>query len=434
MFSEFTSDFCQKFFLEKKLMCFTLMLLIFGISACGDSSKQGEIYEKDNGTSFNRLTISEQQRLAPSDLFKSIFLQDFNSFQQYLNADSFEFNQKNDEGETALVVAIKLRNTRIVNALLERANKDHFREPNNDGRSYLSLIVEYDMLESFDKAYNTYKSQAQYMGELWLSYADFKDDLGRRSAFYAKSYAMIDKLENAWFSSVSSVRHYFNAFYFSYDDQGNSFLHLAAQNQNTQIINWYVEKNCSYKEWESSSVPSYLARRVGDFFTEVELSPFRRRFVNLQNDDGNTPIHLAAASGRVESINSLMACYQTDPTIKNNAKRAPIVELLYNVDSGSSFVSEDYKESFLYLFNVVDPAWYKMNFEMTWFYSEWNIGFNFGNNFRKIVTKRDENSWTALHYAAKIRDPYFWDALKDYQKVQFRTSEGFTPAQLRMSN
>jgi len=407
----------------------TLSTLFMG---CGDNSKQADIFEKNNTTSFNRLTAEEQQSLAPNDLFKSIFLEEEESFNRHLDAESFDFNQKNDEEDTALVVAIKLRKSEMVNALLERATKTNFQEPNKNGRSYFSLLVEYDLHESFDRAFDFYKSQAQYGGELWFRFADFKDEQGRRASFYAKSYAMIDKLENAWFSSVTSVKHYFNTFYFGYDNDGNSFLHMAAKNQNTQVINWYVEKHCGYDEWETSSIPTYLTRRLGDFFSEVELSPFRRRFVNVQNDKGDTPLHLAAAEGRVDSINSLMACYQTDPTILNNEKRFPIVELLKSIDPALEVVSEDYKDAFDYLHNVIDPAWYRLNFEMSWFHSDWSLGFNFGNNFRKLVTKKDRSGWTAIHYSAKIRDPYFWNSLEAYQKIQVRTEEGFTPRQLRV--
>lgn len=414
---------------------FILLLnsLLFLIS-CGDSSKQDKIFEHENTNEFYRLTPERQKELAPTDLFKSIYTNSTSDFQEHLTSEDFQFDQLNAEGDSPLAVAIKLKREEMVLALISKATKKDFLKVNSKGRSYISLVVEHDLLEAFDKAYETYFSLAQFAGQIRFSKIDFKDDLGRRASFYAKSYSMFDRLEKAWFTSAISLRHYFNSFYYDEDLEGNTFLHLAAKNQNQQVIYWYVENHCDYREWEESSFPTYVARRLGDAFGDAEWLPFRRRYINRQNDKGNTPLHVAAKFGRYASLTALQSCYQSDPTILNNQKRVAITELLASIDPSLNNVPENYKKTFSYLSNQVDPVWTRADFELSWHSSNLNMGFSIGNNFRRLITKKDSSKWTALHYAAQIRDPYFWNLFSDYQDIKTRNDEGLTPSQLRLQN
>lgn len=409
-------------------MKFTILIIITSLLvACGDSSEQEAIFEHENTEEYFRMTEADQKKLAPTNMFKAIYLNDYLDFQSRLAGDEFDFSQKNDDENTALAVALELKREQMVSDLLESASREELLLTNKEGRGYMSLIVEYDLNEIFDKILNLYKAQAYIPSEASLSRIDFKDEYGKRATHYAKSYAMMDRLEGAWFSALTAVNHPWSNFYQDTDDEGNTFLHTAARYQNIQVIRWYVEKSCIEYTWEESSLVGYAARGIGNAIGDTEWLPFRRRYINKQNDAGDTPLHVAARYGKVKSITGLQACYRVDPTILNEFDRAPIAELLASIDGSAAQVTNSYKESFRYLYGEVDPTWTRMDGEV----SNFSFGFSVGNNFKRLILLKDTTGWVSMHYAASMRDPYFWNYMSDFQKISIQTPEGFTPDQLR---
>ncbi len=397
-----------------------ILLSVFLIS-CSDSSTQDTIFEHENAEDYYRFSESEKKRVAPTGIFKAVYLNDVRMFTESLESEAFDFGQKNGDENTVLAVAIKLKRFEMINELLRLAGKADLQTQNENGRGYLSLISEYDLTESYDVLLSSYRAQAQILGELWLNYLDFKDEYGKRASHYAKSAAMMERLEHSWFAGITSFQSYVDSFYYSYDNDGNTFLHTAAKHQRTKVLKWYIDKYCNEKTWEDSSAPGFILRKIGDALADAEWSPTRRRYINRQNDIGDTALHLAAKFGRVRSVTVLQSCYQTDPTIVNVQNRVPIAELVANLDPTVKTVPSTYKEAFKYLYGEVDPTWTRFQFDL----------FKVGNNFKKLVTKRDEEGWTTIHYAAYLRDPFFWNELTDYQKIEIQTPEGFTPEQLR---
>ena len=163
--------------------------------------------------------------------------------------------------------------------------------------------------------------------------------------------------------------------------------------------------------------PSFGIRKLKDLVADFDV--IKRRYINRENQVGNTPLHLASSLANHQSIKYLLACDQIDPSILNEDGRPPLSELLSNIDVDSNEkTDESIKISFNLLFDRINPMWL------------WSFLPN--NTFKNtILTKQDVTGNTALHYAAMISDPYFYNKLKPYMDEPIYNKQNQTPEDLR---
>lgn len=415
-----------------------ILLLVLSVAtlstACSGNGREDEgsrMQDPAGSEVCYRLSESEALRYAPTDLFKSIYCNDQELFDEALDRSTFRFNQQNvAEKDTALAVAIKLGRDSMVKSLISRVTLEELKIKNHNDRSFISLLAEYDMIESFDEIVRIFRERRSAARDM-LSYGfqniDFPDKFGRNAAHYALSAAMMDRLRENWSRSALNFNNPWHRFFYQYDNDGNLFLHSAARDQRVYVINWYVDEYCTSnkrRDDESGVLGSlnYLGRQaryaVQDLSVHLNLTKNLGFLVNIPNEKGNTPLHIAARLGNSESVRFLMACSQIDPSIKNDFGRYPITELLTNIDPFQENVHTTFKDTFNLLLERADPIWW---------------GVLRGNNFRKMMSdgESEVNGMTAVHYAARLADPYFFDEIPEFVKQGVLNKYNITAEELR---
>ena len=404
---------------------------IFLISCSGNNNNETKnserLAEPVGAEVCHRLSEAESLQFAPNDLFMAIYCDDIELFNKALNDENFRFEQINEaEGDSALAVAIKLGREDMIDALLLKAEKKHLWIKNHNDRSYVSLAAEYDMHRALDKIIEIYKERRSLTRDL-VSYdfaiIDFEDEFGKNAAHYALSAAMMEKLKVNWRRSLTDFNHPWHRFYFQYDENGNLFLHSAARDQRVYVLNWYADNYCTEQNRREDEegifgAMNYVGRHARYTIQDSGLIKNLTKIINIPNNDGDTPIHVAARLGNAESLRFLMSCEQADPSIKNNLGRSPITELLANLDPFQEEIHQSFKDSFDLLTEEADPVWWALMR---------------GNNFRSIMTEPDlsESHMTAIHYAYRLRDRYFINRIPEFAKQAVINGLNMTPEELR---
>lgn len=396
------------------ILSFTFYIVLLMAISC--SKPQDEFFPTSE--TFDRMTPEEQADLAPTALFRSIYRNDESEFTQELKNSYVDLVKKNHEGDTALAVAIYLRRENFVLSLTERSTFLDLTVPNKNHRSFVSLLAEFNMESALDIIAEKYFQQLGIAGTLRNNFddIDFPDDQYRRAHFYAQTASFLDKLQNLWFYGVLRFQNPWDSFFNHRDLEENTFLHHAALFDKTEVIKWYLDRHCipnaleSDDNWWVFQYIGYGSRKVRDFVQDADFLPIRRRFVNLQNAVGNTPLHLAASKGNYRSIELLFQCDRTDATQENHEGQIPLHYLLSTLDKDQEKINDDYKYSAQLFGDKLNPLW----------------GFIPWNNFKSLVNHPDHSGESALHIAARLRDPYFYDLLQMYIMPE-QDENGITP-------
>ncbi|MCO5113231.1 MAG: ankyrin repeat domain-containing protein [Bdellovibrionaceae bacterium] len=392
----------------KKLFSIYFMMLTLSVFnfACSDSDSA----YLENSEEYHQYNEEEKALYAPTLLFKAVYLNDKKLFEEQEPNAYIDFRKKNIDGDTALAVAIKKQRLDFVLKLISIATFDDLKVPNKDNRSFVSLLAEYDYKEAFDIVGDKYLKQAGPLQSVWANFPDidFADDSGKISAHYVRSASFLDQLETYWFYGVADIQHPWNSFYFSYDDHGDTFLMKAAEYNKVEVLAWFLNKYCGGWGTEENDWwgifgwairnGTFLARKGVEYAQDFDYLWFERSYINISNHDGNTSLHLAAQNGNARAVELIMQCEQRDPAMINNDGQYPITFMLSKIDPELTYVDQNYKDIFDMLLDQVDPLWSAVPM----------------NSFSGLVNGKDNFNLSAVHYAARIRDPYFYNALRKY--------------------
>lgn len=383
------------------MKAFILLLSTMLLWGCSDSDSS----YLQSSEKFYQLSEQEQTLYAPTNLFKAIYINDSRMFNEEFAASYVDFAKKNFEGDTALAVAIKLQRVDFVKPLVSKATIEDLRVPNKDNRSFVSLLAEYNFEEAFDIIGLKFIQNTGALQSLVTSFKDidFPDSQDMIAAHYTQTASFLDKLEGYWFYGLADFTHPWDGFYHQRDLHGDTFLHKASEFNKTEIVSWFVRRHCGVWGAEENDWPiiggiirgvSYGARSSTEFLGEQKYVPLRRSYINFENNDGNTPLHLAAKNGNDQIIELLLQCRQINPLVQNGKNQPAISVLLSSIDPEQTEVEESYKRSFNFLVNQIGEYW-------VFFYT-----------FRDLISEKDNNGLSASHYAARLRDPYFYRILE----------------------
>lgn len=392
----------------KKLFSIYFILTTFVTVSVGCSDEDKTYL--GNSEKYNQYSEEEKALYAPTLLFKAIYLNDKELFADQLPNAYVDFRKKNIEGDTALAVAIKEQRWDFVLELVKLAAFRDYKVPNKDNRSYVSLLAEYDFEEAFDIIGEKYKAQMGPLQNVWGNFSDvdFPDASGKISAHYVRSAKFLDKLEHYWFHGVADIQHPWNAFYYSYDEHGDTFLMKAAEYNKVEVLSWFLNRYCGPLAGEENDWwgifgwairnGTFVARKTVEYAQDFDYLWFERSYINIANHDGNTSLHLAAKNGNSRAVELIMQCEQRDPAMTNKDGQYPITYMLSHIDPELTYVDQNYKDIFDMLLDQVDPLWSAIPM----------------NSFANLVNGKDTYNFSAVHYAARIKDPYFYETLRKY--------------------
>ncbi len=434
----FSQSFLLNFFIHSlilKALRIKSFLVVYGalffLSIAGCASDKDETYTV-NSEYFYQLSTVDQQRLAPSSLFRVIYQNDIENLESALNENKDQLAKKNrdDNGQpedTALAVAIKLRRSEMIPLIIERMTLMELQIPNSEGRSFISLLAETDDYLSFEVIQRRYQNSINGLLNLspgqYFSNFDFPDTYGRNASHYAQSKIFMDLLATSWFLRTADSLTIWSDLFWQTDVDGNNFLHTAAKYNRYDVIQWFSDRTCGYDWWEESDTWGFKYVKSGvdhivygidstfTFLRDSSVFPFWRSLVNNKNIEGNTPMHLAAGFGSFEGARALLNCAEMSPTIYNDRDQFPLTYMLSHMDLFESPISQDFKDIFHLLEDQLE------------IFNLWNIFYN----FRGHVNHEDTDGMSAVFYASRLSDKFFYDALIRYSNDQ-PNSEGVRPS------
>ena len=115
----------------------------------------------------------------------------------------------------------------------------------------------------------------------------------------------------------------FRKFQYLENDRGQTFLHTAVRDRNSDLLRWGVAQSCeTKKEWEEKAFYekffSGLWRGIQSYGKPIGLD--WDDLINTQDNEGNTAVNFSAKNGFYEGVRILADCQWTDWLFKRQPR------------------------------------------------------------------------------------------------------------------
>lgn len=374
-----------------------------------------------SGSRSDQMTAQEREDKLVNRLFEATYNLKRDEALQILSEEPLLISSQNGEGNTPIHLALETYQEELALEMISRVDVQTLQTVNSHGDSilfYASLYNHPNVIREIGiRSYNVH-------GDRWgMSNGFFQMDPpnedGKRALFVAANQAVAMALEEAYYlgwnpevvgHEVTPRYHDHRNFSFAFrdfilarDHSGGSYLHAAAEDGRDEVILWAVNLNCHPGTLEREgyllySIPKSILR-----YFQVNLGRLWQRddvnqiVFNWQDDKGLTPLHLAVEAQNESTIHALSSCRFLDHLRQDNLGRTALMRHLKRIDPNRSVATEMERRIFDFLLESESP------------YTIVNI-FT-GNTRGQFLNRRDKTDQTALHYAAQLRDPYFFDRL-----------------------
>lgn len=359
----------------------------------------------------------ERAKLAPNPVFEAIMEgRDAQMQEAITNKSSWLYEVNQEGGDRPLGLAIRMRYFDLASELINQMPATDLTFQNNKGESYVYLASKAGALDLVLQMADKYFASRGRLHDFIFSDIDLKNNAGERALHVAADRRMAALLEEQYNKSI--VMPTFYRFTFLADAKGRNFIHAAANDSRVDVIRWAVEKYCGRSSWETEGLsivtyPTAFVMQAGRLY-QTHIGDFgwfgwEKKF-NWQDADGNTPLHLAARAGNSEAVRVIGGCEWTDFALANNEGNLALHSFLKSIDPLDSNVSEDKKNAFRFLSGkqtrlrkyVRTPSDY-------------------------VDHKNKMGGQTALHLAAGLSDPFFYEALRTTGNQELPNAEGLRP-------
>ena|GEM_PF-2215008 len=403
--------------LENEVMKITSFLLVClasfaaSLTACSKSAP----YEgaKDR---LERLSPQERKTLAPNELFIAVVNGDVNAVESIsANHPQLLLTRNQETGDSPLGVAIQMGEQDCARALLEKLPQEEFFKGNAQGESLVFQAAragwEWMIKDIADRYYSTLGSLNDYE----FSDLDFKNHAGQRALFVARTGSVAETLETQYYRGFMEWP--FWKFILQNDDQEQNFLHQAAKDARTDLLRWAVSRLCrpnflqSEDRWWLWRDLGYLVERgqrgfqtyVGGLGLGLDAK------INAQDLLGKTPLHDAAESARLESLQVIASCPWIDPSLEDVQGNIPLQSLLLSFDQKVQKIPEEQMKSLRFMVELKP----KMR---SWFVQK-----------SDLVNHQNEQGDTALHMAARLSDRGVYEFLSAEGNTEIKNKAGLSP-------
>ncbi|HMN66983.1 MAG TPA: hypothetical protein PKC28_00440 [Bdellovibrionales bacterium] len=372
---------------------------------------------------INEFTPEERRRLAPTEIFVAVLNNDVEETKRLSEATPGLLETTNGDGDRPLGLALKLGSFDVAEFLISRLTVFSIKHQNAKGESYLFIAsrvgaVKYINLIG-DIEYNT---QGVHFD---LDEIDLLNNEGQNALFVAADRQTVEALK------AQNRRQYALHWDFAFqeDKHGQTFIHTAARDGREDVLLWASQEFCDPTSWESSdswmsypTVPLKYAARWFQSFLPDWYVPWAL-MVNEQtsevDDHGDgvsqifnqTALHLAVENRQWKSVRALAGCRWLDYDLLNSQNENQLQTLLKNLNPLAATADEDARAAFHLLLESRTPF-------ATW------------STLTARVNNRNAAGESALHVAARLNDPYFYNRLKEFGDIYQTNNEGVTPDQL----
>ncbi|NQZ01356.1 MAG: hypothetical protein HRT45_11900 [Bdellovibrionales bacterium] len=377
---------------KAKIITVTLSLFLMVACEAPDEFSSGEA-RGDSG----RLTQLDLEELTPNALFLAVYNDDLAEVKTIVAERSDLLSTLNTRhGELPLAMAIREKRKEIAEFLVSVQPVESFESTNKYGESVILLVARNGWHRMvFEIGKNAYFSKR--WNEIYSFRAlDIPNNQGQRAMSYARDSKTMDALKEEYKRGVGDVVAPFYSTYHS-DNLGNLFLHQAAKDGRIDVIRWSLSEACekNFAERAENGIVSGFSRGatwLGRYAREWVQYP---HWVNWENQEGKTPLHVAIEAGQYEASRALLSCRWSDPLIQDDLDQSPLHVLLHKVDQRQARVSP----SVLRLVRLL---------------AAYDASLRPFTTQASLLDLVDNHGDSALHMAARLADPEVFQLLKAY--------------------
>lgn len=386
---------------------FKLFLMLFLLS-CQEEGVQDYLNSRSNS-----LSLEERQALFPNELFTSLVNQEGEEvLQNIIDENGHYLFSLNEEGDTPLSTAIKFYNQEGALFIAKQLSPEHYLHQNSKGEGYIYLASQkayVDLIKLLSDRF--YESQGEFFRDYEFSDLDMQNESGERALHVAKNYITAEALEYEYWRG--SLEYPLRKFQYLQNKKGQSFLHTAIRDQNSDLLRWAVQQNCSGKEeWEELpfyyKYSSYFWQGVQAYGKTIWLD--WDNLINAQDQEGMTAINYSAKNMFLDGIRILSNCQWTDYLLKDNQGNIPVQNFLLALDPLKENYNEPLKETFVLLM--------ESQTKLTW------------EGISDQVNSLNQEGESSLHISARMVDPFFYNQLQKYGDIEQKNKQGETPREI----
>ena len=395
-------------FVKNNFLIIAITMLFFG---CGDSPQDKSPRAQKNR--YERLSPQEQKDLAPNELFQAIYSGNIDEAKALASSESQLLEETNSaNGDTPVGVAIKLKEVKIAKMLINKLSPESLKHINNNWETYIYLASQTGLVEIIESLSNKYESYLSGLEFYDFADIDRPNILGERALFVALNQETARSLAEFWFKGIFNYKHPFNDFFHHRNIFDETFLFKAAADNRFEVINWARNIFCGDNSWqaEDKNLPQNFFGSLWNFFVDLQIA--RDNIFNRVNISGDSPLHIAIRQQKPEATTAITQCEELDFGIQNNIGHSPMIESLAAIDTLNKESNESSKRIFNSVFDKKTRLW-------AWI-----------DDTSYYVNLADEDGNSALHWAARLADPYYYNKLTPHGDIYLKNTHGQTPAHL----
>lgn len=392
----------------------TLTLIVLFLAACS----KPEDYAGQPKNRLDRLSKVERAELAPNELFMAVFNGDVQRADQVSSSNpSLMLSRNIRNGNTPLGEAIELAEIEIAKMLYSRMPLEVFFEGNQRGESVIFQASRAGWVWLIEALADQYYKSLGGVEDYEFSDLDFENHEGQKALHVARTAHVAEVLKTEYYRGFLEIP--FQGFTFHRDSSNKNFLHTAAQDARYDVLRWGVRHFCGHNSWEKeggwlTGTLGYLAERtqrgvqtyVGGLGLDLDIK------FNQQDLLGNTPLHYVSQNRDLEGLQIVLSCEWVDFDLEDVEGNIPLQTFLLSLpDNQVSLPSADFQ----FLSYLLEQRT-RMR---SWFRSKTDY-----------VNHQNKQGDTALHLAARLADPRFYQALSRFGDIEKPNHQGLSSREI----
>lgn len=400
-------------------------LVLFGQVGCGPQNEPAPHHPAHLQRELE-MSARERAETLPNDLFVAVLNENVPRIQQLITQSPGLLRQENVAlRDRPLGFALR-RGLRSVTLLLLRhmPQEDHAYQ-NQNGESYAFLAARSGDLPVLQELATQLMAATRFKPSYLFAQVDPPDNQGRPAHFVARDSTVLRFLHQEYQKNYVPI--WGGWWFFTYEDnQGRSFLHWAAHENRTEVVSWAVQRFCHARTvrdpswWSVSSWWTWFRRQTDQLglyanFVVGDISLLSNTYVNRTDNEGLTPLMLAARHRSLQSMDALVACPWVNTELRDHQRNTTLHHFVRGLDPREARQPDFVMRSLRRLVETETCGLRRC----------------FGRN--SLLRAANADGETAAHLAARLNDPQVLDYLQGMFPVQERNDSGQTPADIRVN-
>lgn len=404
-----------------RILARPLVLICFLITiSCAppedDFSKADANRKKDR---LARMKPSEVKAVAPTPLFVSVYEGDLSGVQKTFKSKPAQAHVVNADKDTAFGVALKLKEEAIAKYFAENWPLETFSYQNEAGETYVFLASKMGQTAVLQRLADRQYASISGINDYGFADLDLPTKEGQRAIHVAQTEAVLEILDREYHRGFMEVS--YGDFTLHLDNRSRTFFHTAAEDNRDSAIEWGVKKFCWISEvegWQGGVwaiprnlvyIPGVVLRYLNTQFGDFGL--FWDYAINRRDENNASALHRAAQLRNEAAVRALANCRILDYYSEDENGDLALHTFLKSLDPHRKSLQDAYS-----LFDFLHLKKTEVRFRL---------------QLSDYINHQNHEGDTAAHLAARLNDPYFFEALKAYADLYLKNNKGETPLGIR---